>query len=130
MKAKTQIEIGRWSAIILLIGAILQAIIVIFIFRNNISDPIITYYPFKLIIFSTILYILFFGTFAFSISFRLFKTSSLLLACFVFLEILGFFRVGYDDYGDIFIILYKLFSVFLLSQGVVGLYRERHTIKK
>lgn len=133
MKPKTQIEIGRWTAIILVIGALANILIVLFGFRNNISDPIFLHgltraiWP---IIFSNGSCVLFFAGLAFTIGRRLFRVSLFLLICFVLLITWCHLRVDYfDPFHDPFEILFELFCIFLLSQGVFGIYKERHTVK-
>lgn len=126
MKPKTQIKIGMWTAIILLIGALGNTFSVLFTFRNNISDPMFWSNIIWPIVFSNVLVILLLSSFAFTVGRRLFKTSLFLLIVYI----LGVIRVFFtaEDYGVIWVI-FEFAPIFLLSQAVIGVYKERHTLK-
>ena len=127
MKPKVQIEIGKWTAIILLIGALLQMLVVLFVFRNSISNPIMLHGLVMPIVFSNILALILFAGFAVVFSHRLFKTSLILLICYIFLVARAFFRAALDD---LLPLLFELFFLFVLSQAVFGLYRQRRMTSK
>lgn len=123
MKPEIQIKVGRWMAIILLVGALANTFIVLFTFRHNISDPIMfLIWP---IIFSNGLAVLYCVCFVFTIRHRLLKTNLLLLVIYTLLVVRTFFTWEYVDVSDFFHPFFELLFIFCLSQGVIGMWREK-----
>lgn len=125
MKPEIQIKVGMWTAITLLVVALANTFIVIFTFRHNISDSIIWHYLIWPIILSNGLAVLFCVCFVFTINRRLLKTNLLLLVIYTLLVVRGFFRWEYVDVSDFFHPFFELLSIFLLSQGIIGMWREK-----
>jgi len=125
MKPEIQIKVGRWTAITLLVGALANTFIVIFTFRHNISDPIILHDLIWPIIFSNGLGVLFCVCFVFTISRRLLKTNLLLLVVYTLLMVWKFFTWEYVDVSDFFHTFFDLLFIFCLSQGAIGMRREK-----
>ena len=125
MKPEIQIKIGLWTAIMLLVVALGNTFIVIFTFRHNISDSFIWPDLIWPIIFSNGLAVLFCIGFVFTISRRLLKTNLLLLVVYILIMVLTFFTWEYVDVSDYFHPFFELLCIFLLSQGVIGMWREK-----
>ena len=125
MKSEIQIKVGRWTAIVLLVVALANTLIVLFTFRHNISNPIVLHRIIWPIVFSNGLGILYCVCFIFTISRRLLKTNLLLLVIYTLLMVRTFFTWEYVDVSDFFHPFFKLLSIFLLSQGVIGMWREK-----
>jgi hypothetical protein len=127
IQIKIQIEVGRWTAIILLVMALVNTFIVLFLstFRHNISESIIWHGLIWPIVFSNGLGVLYYVCFVFTISRRLLKTNLLLLVIYTLLMVRAFFTWEYVDVSDFFHPFFELLSIFLLSQGVIGMWREK-----
>ena len=125
MKPEIQIKVGRWTAITLLVVALANTFIVLFTFRHNISDSIIRHDLIWPIVFSNGLAVFYCVCFVFTISCRLLKTNLLLLATYTLLMVRTFFRWEYVDVSDFFHPFFGLLSIFLLSQGIIGMWREK-----
>ncbi|MHC4085750.1 MAG: hypothetical protein ACYSWZ_05580 [Planctomycetota bacterium] len=122
MKPEIQIKVGRWTAILLLVGALGNMLIVLFTFRH---DPIVLHGLIWPIFFSNGLAVLFFVCIVFTISRRLLKTNLLLLVVYILLIVRTFFTWEYVDVLDYFHPFFELFFIFCLSQGVIGMRREK-----
>jgi hypothetical protein len=122
MKPEIQIKVGMWMAITLLVVALVNTFIVLFTFRHN---SIIWHYLIWPIVFSNGLAVLYCVCFVFTISHRLLKTNLLLLVIYTLLVVRAFFTWEYVDVSDFFLQFLELLSIFLLSQGVIGMWREK-----
>ncbi len=127
MKPEIQIKVGMWMAITLLVMALVNTFIVLFLstFRHNISEPIIWRGLIWPIVFSNGLAVLYCVCFVFTINRRLLKTNFLLLTIYVFLVVRSFFTREYIDVWDFIHTFFELLFIFLLSQGAIGMWREK-----
>ncbi len=122
MKPEIQIKVGMWMAITLLVVILVNTCIVLFTFRHN---SIILRYLMWPIVFSNGLAVLYCVCFVFTIRHRLLKTNLLLLVIYTLLVVRAFFRWEYVDVSDFFHLFFGLLSIFLLSQGIIGMWREK-----
>jgi hypothetical protein len=125
MKPEIQIKIGLWTAIMLLVVALVNTFIVIFTFRDYISESFIRHDLIWPIIFSNGVGALFCVGFVFTISRRLLKTNLLLLVVYILLMVRTFFTWEYIDLSDFFRPFFELLVILCLSQGVIGMWREK-----
>lgn len=125
MKPKIQIMVGMWTAIMLLVVALVNTFMVLFTFRHYISDSIIRHDLIWSIVLPNGLFVLYCVCFAFTIRHRLLKTNLLLLVIHTLLVVRAFFRWEYVDMSDFFHPFFELFFIFCLSQGVIGMWREK-----
>jgi hypothetical protein len=123
IRPKTQIQIGRWTAIVELVGDLGRTLIVLFGFRGQ---SILWRYIVWPIVFSNGLSIVIFACLFFTIGRRLLRTSLFLMIAYTFLMIRTFFIWEYIDAEDILFIVGELFMLLCLWQGVIGVYREKH----
>jgi hypothetical protein len=125
MKPEDQIKIGMLTAIILMVLALVNTFMVLFTFRHYISESIVRHDLIRSIVFPNGLFVLYCVCFAFTIRHRLLKTNLLLLVIHTLLVVRAFFRWEYVDMSDFFHPFFELFFIFCLSQGVIGMWREK-----
>jgi len=126
MKPEIQIKVGMWTAIMLIVVALANTfIVVIFTYRHNISESFIWHDLIWPIIFSNGLTVLYCVCFVFTIRHRLLKTNLLLLVIHTLLVVRAFFRWEYVDVSDFFHPFFELLFIICLSQGIIGMWREK-----
>lgn len=127
MKSKTQIQIGRWTAVALLILSSLSvlsyALVYVWAFHinPNLYPVDFPYYDYEVL--SVFSYCLVFAGFIFAVGRRLFKTSLFLLILFILLIVRNFSTAEYYHPA---LVVFQLVVIFLLSQGIVGVYKEKN----
>ena len=119
MKSKTQIQIGRWTAVALLIKSLLSVLSLWKLHINPDLPKNILYYE----VFKLLLYCPVFAGFIFFVGRRLFKMSLFLLILFILLIVWEFSTAEYYHPA---LVVFQLVVIFLLSQGVVGVYKEKN----
>ncbi len=121
---------GILAAICILTGTLGSIMIVVFLSRDKFSDPIVLQCLILPIVLTNGLIAILFAVFAFALFRRLFKTSLFLLIVYFLLTVWSFFKAEYfDPYADSLKLIYITLLIFLLSLGVVGVYREKHLQK-
>ncbi len=130
MKPKTLIMSGILAAICILTGALGSIMIVVFLSRDKFSDPIALHDLVRPIVLTNGLIAILFAVFTFALFHRLFKTSLFLLIVYFLLTVWSFLTAEYfDPYADSLKSIFILLLIFLLSLGVVGVYKEKHLQK-
>jgi len=133
VKPKTQIKIGRWTAIILLILCSLQvlfdSLVVPEAFRIPYPSGLPRIFVYNRLSVILIMVCLLLAGFVFAVVRRLFKTSLFLLIAYFLLIAWDFFTVRYLHPLLLMLLVYHLLVIFLLSQAVIGMHSEKHMAK-
>lgn len=131
MKPKTLIRCSILVAICTLVGDLVNMMIVISIpDPDKFSNPIIIHDLVRPIVLTNGVNAILFAVFAFALFRRLFKTSLFLLIVYFLLTVWSFLKAEYfDPYADSLKSIFILLLIFLLSLGVVGVYKEKHLQK-
>ena len=127
MKPKTLIKIGKWSSIVFFLLALLQVLAMLFgivshyheTAEKRLAMPQAILFAFVLPI---VLKSIIFGSFALTVSSRLFKTSLFLLIFYILTVFWDFLS---SEYYHPLAVVFHLVVVTLLLQAILGMYRER-----